>query len=364
MRGKTVLWAVALVLCGVLLRDAFRWGQRAPEARAPQLPERSVAPPVTQAPSESLPTTAQAGFRAAVTAYKEGDLPQAQAQLEALVRAYPKQAALYHLLGKIRYDTGDNAGAVRIIERGLQHAPNHAALTKLLKSARGEAALSKGVSLFFDFYYDGNKRLDLHAEYVPLAHMLDAAYSHLGRELRYFPKDRVQVVLYDVTDFASSIRPDAWVGGLYDGKIRVPVGNFAHEQARLQRVLTHEYTHAVVHRIAPACPTWLNEGLAQIMEGADREAADKRLRAGGHLPFEQLSQSFKGLTPQQARQAYDMSLSMTALLIERHSIFHVLDYLKDIGQDPTKVRPAFKTRFYQEPRAFSVAWQNEVLGIE
>ena len=127
-----------------------------------------------------------------------------------------------------------------------------------------------------------------------------------------------------------------WSGGIYDGKIRIPVGGIEKETPGLRRLLYHEYTHAVVRAIAPHCPTWLNEGLAQYFEGREIEPgmreALKRLAQSGKLPsLSQLEGSFMGLSTNQAMFAYLFSLSSTRYVIDTHGMYRIKSALEELG---------------------------------
>ena len=93
---------------------------------------------------------------------------------------------------------------------------------------------------------------------------LERAYNRVGTDLSYYPSVRVPVILYTKKDYRSLTASPEWSGGLYDGKIRLPIGGAAHMTPMLRGVLFHEYTHVVVRELTKGnCPSWLNEGLAE-----------------------------------------------------------------------------------------------------
>jgi hypothetical protein len=75
------------------------------------------------------------------------------------------------------------------------------------------------------------------------------------------------VVLYTRDDYDTATGAHAWTGGLFDGKVRLPVRNFRDAAREIESTLAHEMTHWYVREIAPKCPLWLNEGMAQLQEG-------------------------------------------------------------------------------------------------
>src|SRR4029077_14596027 len=82
------------------------------------------------------------------------------------------------------------------------------------------------------------------------------------------PPDSIGVVLYTQQSFADITRAPGWVGALNDGRIRVPVQGLSGVTPELSRILKHELTHSFVRQKTRGhAPTWIQEGLAQWMEG-------------------------------------------------------------------------------------------------
>ena len=112
--------------------------------------------------------------------------------------------------------------------------------------------------------------------------------------------------------------------------MRGAVGN----ERELERVLTHEFTHALVQSVAPrGVPTWLNEGLAVMFEPdgdawSERELAssDKRLTLG------QLDGGFGGLSTGDARIAYAQSAAIVRALLDRGGPPVVVGIMQDLAR--------------------------------
>ena len=113
---------------------------------------------------------------------------------------------------------------------------------------------------------------------------------------RRFPAEPITVVLYTQQQFRDVTRTPGWSGGLFDGRIRLPVRGGLADRREFERVLTHEYVHALVHSVAAGgVPAWLNEGLAAALEtgGADRARTD--IARGPVVPLRSLERSFASL---------------------------------------------------------------------
>ena len=106
-------------------------------------------------------------------------------------------------------------------------------------------------------------------------HALERHFAAIESELSYSPPDSIGVILYTQQAFADITQAPNWVGALNDGRIRVPVQGLSNVTPELSRVLKHELTHSFVQQKTRGhAPTWIQEGLAQWMEGkrSDRNA--------------------------------------------------------------------------------------------
>jgi hypothetical protein len=129
------------------------------------------------------------------------------------------------------------------------------------------------------------------------------------------------------------------VGALNDGKIRVPVSGLSTMTPELARVLRHELTHSFVRQITVGrCPTWFNEGLAQMMEGATTTSLGSQLArafAANKIPtFAALEPPFMGLPSDQVGLAYAKSLAGLEYLRETHGMTGIRRMLKLIASNP------------------------------
>ena len=134
-----------------------------------------------------------------------------------------------------------------------------------------------------------------------------------------------------------------WVGGLYDGKIRVPLGGLSQLTRHAERVLTHELTHAMVHSKSRGhCPRWLHEGLAQMSEG-------KRLAAAERAWVKQQLDGKDAAEWESGGMSYVMSLSLTGYLESRRGFGGLVNLLDLLG-DGVELDEAFR-RTYGESYA-------------
>lgn len=165
---------------------------------------------------------------------------------------------------------------------------------------------------------------------------METACNRVGYDLSYYPVTRVPVILYTRRDFRSVTAGPEWSGGLYDGKVRLPIGGAPEITPMLRRVLFHEYTHVVVGELTKGnSPTWLNEGLAEV-EGskefsppvAELETAAK---TGEFIPFKTLEKSLASLDTRKASLAYQQSYSLVSFIISTYGMHKVREILANLG---------------------------------
>jgi hypothetical protein len=159
-----------------------------------------------------------------------------------------------------------------------------------------EGGFGRDVSRHFTIQYDGPVPREVARTALFL---LERAYDRLWHDFGRSPQHDVPVILYTRGLFDEITRSPGWVGGTYDGKIRVPVGGLQTEgdAQRLAPVLAHELAHAFIRANVPGrLPLWFEEGLAGHFEGTLPEAALHTLRAagGGFASLEDVSVALRG----------------------------------------------------------------------
>jgi hypothetical protein len=145
-------------------------------------------------------------------------------------------------------------------------------------------------------------------------------------------------VIYTRAQFRDITRLAAWSAAAYDGRIRVPLGGERVEPGELDRVLSHEFVHAVVAMTGGrTVPAWLNEGLATALEpAADRhhpEAAAPRTAARHELTqLHHLHRGFTGLSRQDAEVAYESSARAVRRLLDQRGPAAIVALLQDLAR--------------------------------
>jgi len=262
----------------------------------------------------------------------------AERELTRAIEINPKESTAYQVLGELHYRKDDLEAAASAWEKAVELNPSdenlRARLERIRREHRTEKDFNRDVTSHFLTKYEGREKIE--AGKIVLR-ILEDAYGEVGRAMQYYPSSDIQVILYSSQQFQEVTDAPGWSGGIYDGKIRIPIGGIEQETPGLRRLLYHEYTHAAVRAISSRCPTWLNEGLAQYFEGREvasrqREAL-KRISEAGNLPLlSNLEGSFMGFDGNQARYAYLFSLSAVRHMIDRYGMYRVKTVLDELGR--------------------------------
>jgi tetratricopeptide (TPR) repeat protein len=259
-------------------------------------------------------------FGAGIAAHLLGRDTDAMQALKRALQLEPRLIGASVLLGDIEHHEGDVDAAIRTYEQALARAPANPSLRARLDAWRNESAVHDTLEQWsdhrFSVVFDGQVNRALGKRGFDV---LDAAYWRIGKALGAYPSERIVVTLYSEQQFRDITHAPAWSGGLFDGRIRVPVKGAAQNLPQFDRVLAHELTHAMVSSLANrGVPGWLHEGLASYFEPRDPALAARHLKAMGvAVPLANLQGGFSGLGAAEAVIAYEESLVAADVLVKR-----------------------------------------------
>lgn len=262
------------------------------------------------------------------THLKRYDFARAEAALEETRRLFPDYPKSYHYLGFLYYSNDELDKAIAMWTRRLEledDAWTRAMLDKAKREQAVSAEFTDKSSNDFVLKFLGDEKTAGSADAI-LSELEDARAA-VGSDLGYFPQRRTIVLLYTNEDFKRATGAHDWVGGLYDGKIRLQVRDLERQRKNVRSTIRHEYTHRVLDEMAPGIPVWLNEGIAEWMGNAgDVGAAHAEARAmiAEGVPLQSFADMPKSFTQQtdakQVRAQYAASLSFVAFLRDRYGL--------------------------------------------
>ncbi len=252
----------------------------------------------------------------------------------------PDSAETAKLSGWAYYGLNRAADAVTQWKRAMELKPDEEtqhALEKAERDAQEEAEYHEGETLHFRLKYNGGADPEL-AEQV--LKTLESEFGEISATLNYVPPEPIGVILYTNQTFMDITRAPSWSGALNDGRIRVPVEGLTSMTDELARVLKHELTHSFVgQKTGGRCPVWLQEGIAQYMEGKRSRVNAGALSAAyeNHMEFSLLSyeSSWLNLPADAAHNAYAWSLAVVETIVTVNGIDDLERILERINAGST-----------------------------
>ena len=274
----------------------------------------------------------------AATLMQTGQAPQALPYAERGARAAPDSPDALAMLGFVQFAGDHTPDAIRSWKKSLALRPD-ATVSKYLERAeresKAESDFSQRESSHFSLHFEGketseNFRRDLLAT-------LDADYDDLVRDFSYSPRNNIVVTLYTQQAFFDVTRAPSWSGAINDGKLRIPVSGMASITPELARVLKHELTHSFVAQMSNnRCPTWLNEGIAQLEEGKSSASNGRPLAqlfaAGAEIPYNMMEGSFMNFSGPEASTAYAESLAAVEYIRDTYGMGDIQRILERLSQ--------------------------------
>jgi tetratricopeptide (TPR) repeat protein len=253
--------------------------------------------------------------------------------LDRARRIEPDSPDVAKLSGWAYYGLNRPDDAVSEWKRALAAGPDaevQNALEKAQRDAQEESTYKEGETLHFRLRYNGSAAPELARDVL---RTLESEFDEISSTLNYVPPEAIGVILYTNETFMDITRAPAWVGALNDGRIRVPVEGLTSMTSELARVLKHELTHSfVAQKTGQRCPVWLQEGIAQYMEGKRSRSFAGALSSAyeKHMEFSLASYetSWMNLPTETAYTAYAWSLATVEAIVNVEgmiSIERILD---------------------------------------
>jgi tetratricopeptide (TPR) repeat protein len=284
--------------------------------------------------AQSRPADVSLALRAGYAAARLGRFADAEGWVRRALALSPELAYASALLAQVLHAQGKVVEAIAVVNAGLKHTPRDEVLLGLAESwrdeARRDARLYEARGAHFSVMFDGPAD-DVAARRV--VDILEQAYLRIGGILAAYPAEPVGVVLYTREQFRDITRSPGWAGGLYDGRIKIPMIGALDRSGDLRRILEHEFVHALVAGLAGStAPAWLNEGLAVALEPGDLGWARETLVASPRrLTYPELERGFGRLSEADAALAYAQSSLTVKRLLDLRGPAAMVALLRSLG---------------------------------
>jgi tetratricopeptide (TPR) repeat protein len=297
--------------------------------------------------------------------FRQGNYEKAEGLLRARLAIDRKDQRTYLFLGEAYYEQEKIGQAISIWKEGLQLGPNEAIAARLERARREYGVhneLGEIKSSHFILRYDTTSSHSQIGDQILAT--LEEQYRRFGSELTSQAPQTISVILYPDRAYFDITRAPGWSGGVYDGKIRIPIKGLYSVTADLQATLAHELTHSFMAALpGRGSPTWFLEGVAQVQEGKtaanDRKALARLQQSGDLIPLQKLRGSFINMPAGIADVAYAESLSAVDYMIARFGRSSIRNIL-DLMARNYNFENAFTTALQRSVSDFETAWQRDL----
>ncbi|HEY8431032.1 MAG TPA: hypothetical protein VIL20_21785 [Sandaracinaceae bacterium] len=327
---------------------------------------------------ESAPDRVQDGFDVAAAArllvatraLAAGDVRGAERHARALARAHASDPLAHALASLVADRNGDTAArresmvaahgllpdepalalaaarelalaarfddAVRAVDDYLDAVPEDARARRWRERMAERAALTRGHARRGTSGVEiAWPQRELSREHVDeVLALLHRAMSDVARLTGGHRRPELAVVVYARSeDMQRATCTPSWTGGVFDGVLHLHAPGLAGDG--WERLVRHEATHAQLATIGGVIPHWLNEGLAQWMEGDPSPqaiAAWRRMaRDRFFIPFPSLEGRLLDIDDaRDAQLAYFQSLAMLLYLVERRGTRGIREAIEQV----------------------------------
>lgn len=279
-----------------------------------------------------------------------GRFSEALSVAERATRANPQSSEAFWILGYAYYKNDHDREAIAALKKSLElHADDKVKLLleRVERESRTEADFRQQESSHFTLRYEGSQANNELRQQILDA--LETSYSKLQNDLGASPKN-IYVSLYTDQAFFDVTQAPAWSAALNDGKIRIPISGVNSVTPELERILRHELTHSFIAQITHSrAPQWLNEGIAELEQGANTASFGGRLASlystGHQVPLNMLEANFDTLDKSEALVAYAESLAAVEYISSTYGISDVARILQRLG-DGQAIEPALRNTIH------------------
>jgi hypothetical protein len=181
--------------------------------------------------------------------------------------------------------------------------------------------------------------------------VLDGVYKEYTELFGTQPTKKITLRFLSPEEFKKYTGAPAWTSAMYfNDEITIPLNPEKGVILKdLGRAIRHEYAHAVIAELSESkCPAWLDEGLAQLLEGKINPLLGPALRkwisSNDAMPLSWLRNGFTLLDEKIVPVAYAQSLFASRKIVKEYGYEKVSYYLALLHKG-TNDKEAFESAF-------------------
>ena len=276
--------------------------------------------------------------------------------------SYNRSKTLAHIVvGRIEYDNHKMLAARRAFRSALKIDPDYPGLAELLEKVERELKVEKKFGKTANSFFDIRFATSVDARTAGgLRYAMETARDVVGRDYNFRPKHKTVLLVYSTKEFTNLKLGPHWAGGVYDGKIRLPLDG-EHNLKYAVSTLFHEYAHALHDDLARSqCPRWLDEGLAEIqgqkIVPGTAHVLNAAAKNGQLVPLDLLSVAFRSEDTIVVSLAYEQSHSLAKYMVKKYGYRRIRKLMNELGNE-LPLELAMRKTFNVSMEKFESQWK-------
>ena len=261
--------------------------------------------------------------------------------LKESLSLWPENPEALTSLSRLYYEEGRYEDAWNLAVRLAAFNPDiprvHEYIARLEKLMKEDEGMVAERGQYFRLLYSGGRQLEFEGELLAiLQEEMDALTSALG----IFPSHTIDVLLM-TDDLGERAKPaEPIFRGIYDGRIRLFLGDSLSDREVLTGTVRHEMVHALLHQAGGTLPAWFQEGIAQKLGERPSARRTMDMKAGLRRAMEDaippdlfsFGDSYVNLPPDERILAYSASFLFIQYLEDRYGENMIPVLVSDLQQ--------------------------------
>ncbi len=274
-------------------------------------------------------------YNDAVKFFEKNEFELAREALNESLSLEPRNALALELLGEIENLQQDFQKAENYYKQSYLVSPS-ARLRQKIEKIQKENLVEKDLDTYDEEHFIIKYRKGEQGyEGYWLKNLLRDAYRQISQDFGTYFNHKTTVLFYSGNEFRDVTGQSLWVGGLYDGKIRLPAYRQGFREADLRAAAVHEMTHAFVASLSGMrAPPWIHEGLAEYeqnkIQPVNTTVFTAAVRTKTLMPMSRLlseSLQIDKMDPLEVALFYQEVFVLVSYMVERFQMYRMKEIL-------------------------------------
>ncbi len=274
-------------------------------------------------------------YNDAVKFFEKSEFELARDALHESLSLEPRNALALELLGEIENLQQNFKGAENYYKQSYLVNPSPRVRQKI-EQLQKENSVEKNLDTddeehFIIKYRKGEQGY----EGYWLKNLLREAYRQISQDFGSYFNHKTAVLFYSGNEFHDVTGQSLWIGGLYDGKIRLPAYHQGFRELDLRAAAVHEMTHAFVAFLSGMrAPAWIHEGLAEYeqnkVQPVDTAVFAEAVRTKALMPMSRLlseNLQIDKMDPLEVALFYQEVFALVSYMVERFQMYRMKEIL-------------------------------------